>query len=128
MTKAILIALGGAAGSLCRYAVAVGMRRWITSSFPLATFTVNVVGAFAIGFAMAWLATRAAPDAARWQPLIVTGFLGGFTTYSAFALETVTLLQSRAPLLTLSYVVGTLAVAAVVCLAGLHLGRALLAS
>jgi CrcB protein len=81
----ILVAAGGALGSLARYGVA---RLWPAApgGFPVPTLTVNLVGSFAIGLLYIWLSARAGNvDAARlfWM----TGILGGFTTYSAFALE-----------------------------------------
>jgi CrcB protein len=81
----MLVAAGGALGSLARYGVA---RLWPAApgGFPVPTLTVNLVGSFAIGLLYIWLSARAGNvDAARlfWM----TGILGGFTTYSAFALE-----------------------------------------
>ena len=81
----MLVAVGGALGSLARYGVA---RLWpaVPGGFPVPTLTVNLLGSFAIGLLYIWLTARAGnADAARlfWM----TGILGGFTTYSAFALE-----------------------------------------
>jgi CrcB protein len=80
------VALGGALGSVSRYGVS---RLWPVApgGFPVATLTVNLLGSFAIGLLYIWIASRSGTggDAARlfWM----TGVLGGFTTYSAFALE-----------------------------------------
>jgi CrcB protein len=80
------VALGGALGSVSRYGVS---RLWPVApgGFPVATLTVNLLGSFAIGLLYIWIASRPGTggDAARlfWM----TGVLGGFTTYSAFALE-----------------------------------------
>jgi CrcB protein len=84
-----LVAMGGALGSVARYAA---YRAWPFASggWPVATMTVNLVGSFAIGLLYMYVATRAgSADNARlfWM----TGVLGGFTTYSAFALETMLL-------------------------------------
>lgn len=80
----LLVAIGGALGSVARYGVA---RLWPTvpGGFPVPTLTVNLLGSFAIGLLYIWVSTRAGTDAARlfWM----AGVLGGFTTYSAFALE-----------------------------------------
>lgn len=74
----IYIALGGAAGAVLRYLVG------LIASFPFGTLTVNVIGSFLIGLAFVYLSQV---GLARWQPLIMTGVLGGFTTFSAFSLD-----------------------------------------
>ena len=79
------VAIGGALGSVARYGVG---RLWpmIPGGFPVPTITVNLLGSFAIGLLYIWIVTRSGgADTARlfWM----TGVLGGFTTYSAFALE-----------------------------------------
>ena len=81
-----VIALGGVLGSLARYAIAVGFG---TDRLPIlaATLIVNVVGAFAIGFTFSFLRSR--NPFPLLQPFLITGVLGGFTTFSAFAAEVV---------------------------------------
>lgn len=81
----LCVAVGGALGSLARYGV---WRMWpsVPGGFPVPTVTVNLLGSFAIGLLYIWISLRAGGgDAVRlfW----ITGVLGGFTTYSAFALE-----------------------------------------
>lgn len=118
----IWVALGSAAGGVARYAIA---RLWPTvpAGWPLATMAVNVVGSFAIGWLSALLASRAAAGGATetLRVFLMTGVLGGFTTYSAFALETVTLGSSGEMLRAAAYVVVTV----VLCLAAALAGRAL---
>ena len=92
MKPFLLVAMGGALGSLGRYAVGLAAT-WAGTSFPLGTLLVNVLGCFLIGLA---LAAGWASD----QPLrllLVTGFLGGFTTFSAFGGETIELFRAAAP-------------------------------
>lgn len=86
----LLVAAGGAAGSWLRF---VTGRLWTgaigpvaASAFPYATLTVNVLGAFAMGVLAGWLA-RHGPPGESWRLALGVGVLGGFTTFSAFALE-----------------------------------------
>lgn len=98
-----VIALGGVLGSLARFAIAqaFGMDQLPTLA---ATLVVNVVGAFAIGFVFPFLQSRNV--SALLQPFLITGVLGGFTTFSAFAAEVV--LTSDGPIMILGYVAVTL--------------------
>lgn len=83
----LLVALGGAAGSLLRY----GCSRWLNSAtFPYGTFAVNMTGSFLIGLLMA-VVSKQSDEPTRL--LLITGFCGGFTTFSAFSWEGVQLLQ-----------------------------------
>ena len=84
MTTVLQIALGGAAGALCRHATVVGAQRLLGSEFPFGIAAVNVLGSFVVGIAIVFLA-GAGPE--RYAPLVVSGFLGGYTTYSAYSLE-----------------------------------------
>lgn len=92
MIKLLYIALGGALGSLSRYGVGLWILRNLPSAynFPWGTLAVNVIGGFLIGTCV-----NAVPRDHQLWYLIVTGFLGGFTTFSAFSLETVTMLRSQ---------------------------------
>ncbi len=80
------IAAGGAAGALARYALMGAVGHWLGTGFPYATLAVNVLGCFAMGalveaFALAW---SASPET---QAFLTVGFLGAFTTFSAFTLD-----------------------------------------
>lgn len=87
MNAALAVALGGALGSLARYALGLALQGW---KFPYATLTVNVLGSLAMGALVAWLAGRS--DLPLWlKPGLSTGVLGGFTTFSALAIETLLL-------------------------------------
>jgi CrcB protein len=94
MTKLLFIALGGAAGSVTRYLVAVQGQRLSQSVFPVGTLTVNVLGCLLIGL----LGTLfAGPVIVReeYRFLLLVGFLGGFTTFSTFGFETLALVSDR---------------------------------
>lgn len=120
-----LVAAGGALGTGARYGLTFA---WpvTTGSWPWATFTVNLVGAFALGFLLEALARRG-EDVGRRRSLRValgTGFLGAFTTYSSLAVETDLLVHAAAPVLAVTYalasvVAGVLAAAAGVAAAAL---------
>jgi CrcB protein len=117
-----LVALGGAVGSVLRYAVSLAAPA--PGGWPLATLSVNVVGAFLLGFLLEAVARRG-PETRRLQRLrltLGTGVLGGFTTYSTFALETDRLIQTDAGVAVgyaaLTLLAGTLAAIAGVALAG----------
>ena len=116
----LLVALGGALGSLARYGAS---RMWPSSpgGWPVPTLTVNLLGSFAIGLIYMYVAARGvSADNARlfWM----TGVLGGFTTYSAFALESVLLGFSMTGV---AYVLTTLVGCLLAALAGLKVGTVL---
>ncbi|MBY0339190.1 MAG: CrcB family protein [Acetobacteraceae bacterium] len=101
MIPVLLVAAGGAAGSVARYLVALASLAWLGAAHPWGTLAVNVLGSAAIG------AAAAAGLEGQGRLLLVTGFLGGFTTFSAFSLETV-LLWERAPWMAIAYVAASL--------------------
>jgi CrcB protein len=86
-----LVALGGAIGASMRYLFGVGVMRLTgPSEFPLAILSVNVIGSFLMGMFVVAAAHR---GLTHFSPFVMTGLLGGFTTFSAFSLETVTLME-----------------------------------
>lgn len=111
----LLVAAGGALGSVLRYAVSVLLAASLGPGFPWGTLAVNVLGSAAIG-ALAGLGVEGG-----WRLLLVTGLLGGFTTFSAFSLETA-LLWERGWWLALLYVLASVALG----LAGFALGYGML--
>jgi fluoride exporter len=96
MIKLLLIAIGGAAGALSRYGVAQAMRHLLGGGFPWGTLCVNLVGSFLIGL-LAGVQLNAG-HSPKTQMLVVfgiTGFLGAFTTFSAFSLESAGLIRDQ---------------------------------
>ncbi|MFC0409046.1 fluoride efflux transporter FluC [Roseomonas elaeocarpi] len=102
-----LVALGGAIGSIARYAVGILAIRWLGAGFPWGTMAVNVAGSAIIGLLGGAIASGL-PMSNEMRLLAITGFLGGFTTFSSFSLDTGTLFL-RSPVLAAGYVALTLA-------------------
>ena len=91
LTTLSLVALGGAIGASLRFLTGVGVLRVLgPSDFPLAIITVNVIGSFLMGVFVVAAAQR---GLTHLSPFLMTGVLGGFTTFSAFSLETMTLIE-----------------------------------
>lgn len=119
LTNLSLVALGGAAGSMLRYLTVLGAARLFGPGLPLGTLAVNVIGSFLIGVLAIWLMGSRA-----WAyPLLISGFLGGFTTFSAFSLEAFRLWETGQPALAAAYVAGSVGLGLAALLAGLALGR-----
>jgi CrcB protein len=86
--------VGGGIGSAFRFWVATFMQKTVSLHYPYGTLTVNVVGSFIIGFIMMYLDSRS-PAFTFWRQLLVIGFLGGFTTFSSFSWDTITLFKNH---------------------------------
>ncbi len=117
---ALGVALLGALGSLARWGAQQGIQRAVAAQFPAGTMFVNLVGSFLIGAVMATFAARGTLDS-RTRIALTTGFLGGFTTYSAFAYDTLSLIEKRDLAAASIYVAATV----VGCLAACWAGSAL---
>jgi fluoride exporter len=118
----LYIGLAGALGSVCRHLLGTLVQRASDGSFPYGTLAVNVIGSLFMGLVMAVFALRGQLD----SPLRLTltaGFLGGFTTYSAFAFETIQLIERQHVASAAVYVAATLLLAGAACATGLALVR-----
>ncbi len=113
MNMVLLVAAGGAVGSVARYLMATAIQKASGWEFPIGTVLVNVLGCFVIGLLYVWLVARHDPRQDL-RALLMVGVMGGFTTFSSFSLETVTLMLNG------SYgnAVLNVAVSLVACLAG----------
>ena len=90
MTQALYVFIGGGIGSLLRYLISLFCTRFFGSGFPFGTMTVNLTGCFLIGFLFSLSTeTRYLPPSGR--IFLITGFLGGLTTFSSYGLESANL-------------------------------------
>ena len=97
MTRILLVALGGAIGATARYGLGVGFGRLAPAAqWPLATLTANLAGGLLMGLLAGWLAHRGGAGQEQIRLFAAVGVLGGFTTFSAFSLETLMMIERRA--------------------------------
>ncbi|HEX9093988.1 MAG TPA: fluoride efflux transporter CrcB [Coriobacteriia bacterium] len=120
----LLVAAGGAIGSVMRYGVGKLVGPQADASVPWHTFAVNVTGAFVLGLLIVAAARQGWPG--WWRPLVGVGVLGGYTTFSTFSLEVVELGLHGAPWLAAGYAGLSLAAGIAGAAAGIFLGRAVL--
>ena len=114
----LLVALGGALGSALRYLTALLLARHYTGSIPLATLVVNLVGCFLIG-----LLIGLCSDTSHLRLLFITGFCGGFTTFSTFTAESYSMFREGAYGLALLYIAGSVLIGLLALWLGLSLSR-----
>jgi len=114
------VALGGAIGSAARYLTNVAAARLLGPGFPWGTVAVNVAGSFLMGVLVVALAHR---DATRLAPFLMTGILGGFTTFSAFSLDAVALWERGQTTAAAAYVAGSVLLSLAALLAGMQAAR-----
>jgi CrcB protein len=118
----IQVALGGAIGASFRYLTNVGAMRWIGPGFPYGTVIVNVVGSFLMGVIVVVLSRK---GGTAYAPFLMTGILGGFTTFSAFSLDTLTLWERGQHGLAIAYVGASVVLSLAAIVAGLAVAKAL---
>ncbi len=113
----LAVTLGAVPGALSRYYLGLWLSNWLGQSFPVATFLINIIGCLAMGFFVGgWPAV--APDL---RLLVAVGFLGSYTTFSTYALDTIVLLQTQQPWPALIYWLGS----AILGVLALAVGRSL---
>ncbi|MDU8912222.1 fluoride efflux transporter CrcB [Aestuariicoccus sp. MJ-SS9] len=116
----IQVALGGALGAVLRYLTGVAAIRIMGSGFPWGTLTVNIVGSFLMGCLVVVLAHV---GGMRHAPLLMTGVLGGFTTFSAFSLDAITIYERGQVALAAGYVAASVVLSLAGLMAGLWAAR-----
>lgn len=113
----LLIALGGAVGSLLRYLVGGAIQRSSATGFPVGTLFVNVVGCFLVGVFVRFLLNM--QTSVELRALLIVGFCGGFTTFSTFSYETVGLLEGGEYVRAAMYMLGSLLLCVTATFAGM---------
>lgn len=124
MYHLFLVMLGGAVGAGARHLTGRAALALWEPDFPWGTLIVNILGGLAMGLLVGWLAARASGDEAI-RYLLGVGVLGGFTTFSAFSLETVLMLQRNEYWTALLYILASVIVSIAALFAGLQMTRAL---
>jgi len=127
MTKYLLVAAGGAVGSMARYALGGQALRWFGPNWPYGTFAANLLGGLLIGALAGVLAFRGGADQERLRLLLQVGVLGGFTTFSAFSLETALMIERRAYMAAAGYVALSVTASIAALFVGLTIARRVLA-
>ncbi|MBN2681553.1 MAG: fluoride efflux transporter CrcB [Bacteroidales bacterium] len=120
MKSILLVGLGGGIGSILRYLTGVFFEKYSQHAFPFATFTVNFVGCLIIG-ALIGLIDRQHITNPDFKFLLITGFCGGFTTFSAFSAETLNLFNSGYTFLAFTYIIASVVLGLLAVWAGLSL-------
>ncbi len=122
MTPLLQVALGGALGASARYLTGIAATRLLGRGFPWGTLVVNIAGSFLMGVLVVILLQFSAN---RFAPFLMTGILGGFTTFSAFSLDVVTLYERGQGGLAIAYVLASVTLSIGALFAGLSLARSI---
>lgn len=126
MRLVIYAAAGGAIGTVARHLANVGFGRWLGAGFPWSTLFVNVVGGFLMGALIEALALRF-DGSLEMRTFFATGILGGFTTFSAFSMDAVLMMQRGETAMAAVYIGASVVLSILALLGGLWLTRLVLA-
>jgi fluoride exporter len=118
----VMVAVGGAMGSILRFAAVSYLTPFLNYRFPLGTFFVNILGSFLIGL-MYVLFVEKAFVSSEWRLFFMTGVLGGFTTFSAFSLEMLQLWQEGQALVSISYATSSVVLGLLMVYAGVQFAQ-----
>lgn len=122
MNQVIAIAIGGALGALSRYWVVGLVSRLFERNFPYGTLTVNIIGSFVIGIGYIFIIERL-HITSEWNAVLMIGFIGAFTTFSTFSLETVNMLHEGRLIAALIYIFSSVLICLLATAAGILLGK-----
>ena len=124
MTRFLIVAAGGALGAMARYGTGVVVGRLFGNmAWPWATLSVNIVGGLLMGALTGWLAFRGGLHAESIRLFAAVGILGGFTTFSAFSLETALMIEKRQIALAGGYVAASVVLSVLALFIGLMVAR-----
>ena len=118
----LIVFIGGGIGAMLHHGVNLVMARWLGTAFPYATLAENVTGSLVMGLLVV-ISPSAAASAAHWRLFVTTGILGGYTTFSAFSLDTALLYERGELWLAALYVIASVALSIGGLFAGLALVR-----
>ena len=122
MNQVVAIAVGGALGAVSRYWMVALVSRLFERSFPYGTLAVNILGSFLIGIGYILIVDRL-HIASEWHAVLMIGFIGAFTTFSTFSLETVSMLQEGRLTAALVYIFSSVLVCLLATAAGMLLAK-----
>ena len=124
MTRFLLVAAGGAIGSMARYGLGVLAGRMAPNAgWPVGTLAANVIGGLLMGLLVGWLAFRGGAQQEAVRLFAAVGLLGGFTTFSSYSLEAVQMIERRQIGLAAAYVIGSVILAIGALFVGLMIAR-----
>ncbi len=124
MTRFLIVAAGGAIGSMARYGLGVAAGRWAPNAgWPVGTFACNVIGGLLMGLLAGWLSFRGGAQQDSVRLFAAVGVVGGFTTFSSYSLEAAQMIERRQIGLAAAYVIGSVILAIGALFVGLMIAR-----
>jgi CrcB protein len=127
MLNYLFVGLGGGLGAIARYVVGSQATRVFGTGWPYGTFVINIVGGLCMGLLISTLAHRGGGDQERWRLLLGVGVLGGFTTFSAFSLDTALMIERRQLVSAALYAAGSVGLSVIALFAGMLIARRIFA-